>query len=394
MKRFSLIVVVLGCLTAAVAVAPASAASLARSCRASALRASLGGGTLSEPTAANRPDAPCATDAAGAPSVDLTPVPAQAKAVYAVTNLTNGPFGVPGQTAAAASGATNVNIGVPGTPSFIAADVVSSAVTTTCDGNTPVYNTAGQVASLTLGGQPVPLDGLVTQLADGLNGLLGTIVQIKLNQVTLTPSGDGFVYRRRAVEVQVLPASGGAALIDAVAGEAQVNRSGGVCDVPNPPLQCPSGASFDAKSGSCVVLQVVPGTGNPSAPCPPGANQTESGSCVVTVTVNALGQGSGQGAGGNAKRCVDTRGFRIPLPFHARGRVTGATVYVNGRVKRVARGRNIRAIVVKRLPQGRFKVLIVARTSRGFTVTSVRSYIGCRKTPRRDRVNRRARHRH
>jgi len=113
---------------------------------------------------------------------------------------------------------------------------------------------------------------------------------------------------------------------------------------------------------------------------------------VVTVTVNALGQGSGQGAGGNAKRCVDTRGFRIPLPFHARGRVTGATVYVNGRVKRVARGRNIRAIVVKRLPQGRFKVLIVARTSRGFTVTSVRSYIGCRKTPRRDRVNRRARH--
>jgi len=299
-ERFSLIVVVLGCLTAAVAVAPASAASLARSCRASALRASLGGGTLSEPTAANRPDAPCATDAAGAPSVDLTPVPAQAKAVYAVTNLTNGPFGVPGQTAAAASGATNVNIGVPGTPSFIAADVVSSAVTTTCDGNTPVYNTAGQVASLTLGGQPVPLDGLVTQLADGLNGLLGTIVQIKLNQVTLTPSGDGFVYRRRAVEVQVLPASGGAALIDAVAGEAQVNRSGGVCDVPNPPLQCPSGASFDAKSGSCVVLQVVPGTGNPSAPCPPGANQTESGTCVVTVTVNALGQGSGQGAGGNA----------------------------------------------------------------------------------------------
>jgi len=80
MKRLSLIVVVLGCVIAAVAVTPASAASLARSCRASALRATLGGGTLSEPTVANRPDTPCATDAAGAPSVDATPVPAQAKA--------------------------------------------------------------------------------------------------------------------------------------------------------------------------------------------------------------------------------------------------------------------------------------------------------------------------
>lgn len=105
-------------------------------------------------------------------------------------------------------------------------------------------------------------------LADGLNGLLGTIVQIKLNQVTLTPSGDGFVYRRRAVEVQVLPASGGAALIDAVAGEAQVNRSGGVCDVPNLPLQCPSGASFDAKSGKLRRPAGCPRHGQPERSMP------------------------------------------------------------------------------------------------------------------------------
>lgn len=250
--------------------------------------------------------------------------------MYALTNLTNGPFGIPGQTATATAGATNVNLGVPGTPSVVAANAVSSAVTTTCDGNTPVYNTAGEVASLTLGGQGVPLDGLLTQLADGLNGALGTVVQIKLNQVTLSTSGDGFLYRRRALEVQVLPVSGGAAAIDAVAGEAQVNRSGGVCDVPNPPLQCPSGASFDAKSGTCIVLQVVPGTNNPSAPCAFPANQTEGGSCVVAVMVNSIGQPTGgrivpisEVPGGIPKECrVRTYKFAIvgtPGPDHITG---------------------------------------------------------------------------
>lgn len=319
MKRLSLLVVVVGCAIAAVAVTPASAASVARSCRASALRAQLGGGAISEATVANRPDTPCVTDAAGAPDANLVPLPVQAHAVYAITNLANGPFGIPGQTASAASGATNLNIGAVGAASAINANVVASLVTTTCDGNTPVYNTSGQVASLTLGGQPVPLDGLLKQLTDGINGALGTLVQIKLNQVTLTPSGDGFQYRRRAIEAQVLPTVGPTGLINVVSGEAQVNRSGGVCDVPNPPLQCPPGASFDAKSGVCIVLQVVPGTNNPGMPCAFPANQTEGGSCVIAVKVNSLGQPTGgsivpisQVPGGIPKACrVRTYTFAI-----------------------------------------------------------------------------------
>ena len=65
----------------------------------------------------------------------------------------------------------------------------------------------------------------------------------------------------------------------------------------------------------------------------------------------------------------------------ARGDTNGqnVTAYVNG--KRVLRrhGHRITRITLKRLPKGLFQVKIVARNSKHETVTSVRTYRGCKK---------------
>ncbi len=87
-------------------------------------------------------------------------------------------------------------------------------------------------------------------------------------------------------------------------------------------------------------------------------------------------------------RCLDRRRFRIPLRFGARRRVVTATVYVNGHRVRRVRGHNVRSVTLARLPAGRFSVRVVARLARGGTVTTLRTYIGCTKTPRRQHLHR------
>jgi hypothetical protein len=62
------------------------------------------------------------------------------------------------------------------------------------------------------------------------------------------------------------------------------------------------------------------------------------------------------------------------------------TAFVNGkRVKRV-RGRRVTRLVLRRLPRGRFRVRIVARTNLGTRTVSVRTYRGCRKGRPRTQV--------
>ena len=84
-------------------------------------------------------------------------------------------------------------------------------------------------------------------------------------------------------------------------------------------------------------------------------------------------------APGRPARCVDRRkfAFRIHQPRH--GSVVAVRVYVNGKLTRRLRGHRIVRVVLRRLPQGRFTVKIVARTSRGSETVSVRRYRGCTK---------------
>jgi hypothetical protein len=84
--------------------------------------------------------------------------------------------------------------------------------------------------------------------------------------------------------------------------------------------------------------------------------------------------------------CVDRRRFRFRIGQPRRGRVVEVTAFVNGkRVKRV-RGRRVTRLTLRRLPRGRFRVRIVARTNRGTRTVSVRTYRGCRKGRPRTQV--------
>jgi hypothetical protein len=94
------------------------------------------------------------------------------------------------------------------------------------------------------------------------------------------------------------------------------------------------------------------------------------------------------GAAPRSQGCVDRRKFSFAIHQPKRGRVVSVVAYVNGkRVKRV-RGRRVTRMTLKKLPQGRFTVRIVATTSRGSRTVSTRRYSGCKKGKPRTRHGR------
>jgi hypothetical protein len=93
-----------------------------------------------------------------------------------------------------------------------------------------------------------------------------------------------------------------------------------------------------------------------------------------------------------SKRCVDRRRFHFRLRQPRGGRIVSVSVFVNGRRVIRRRGRRIDSVSLGRLPIGRFKVRIVARTSFGRVIESTRTYSGCRKSRPRTRTRRGHRH--
>jgi hypothetical protein len=91
-------------------------------------------------------------------------------------------------------------------------------------------------------------------------------------------------------------------------------------------------------------------------------------------------------------QCVDRRKFSFRLHQPKHGRVTRVTVYVNGKRVLSRHGHRISHIKLTRLPKGLFQVKIVARNSRHETVTSVRTYRGCKKSRPRTHVHRHPHH--
>ena len=88
-----------------------------------------------------------------------------------------------------------------------------------------------------------------------------------------------------------------------------------------------------------------------------------------------------------SRRCVDTRRFRFLFHHDAGARVVRVQVYVNGVLRIDRRGRDIRRLTLKRLPQRRFVVKIVATQSSGTVLITRRTYHGCRKTRPRTTVH-------
>ncbi|MEA2470908.1 MAG: hypothetical protein QOE38_1907, partial [Thermoleophilaceae bacterium] len=107
----------------------------------------------------------------------------------------------------------------------------------------------------------------------------------------------------------------------------------------------------------------------------------------ATTTPNPLGLPSNH-------KCVDRRRFTFKIHQPRHGRVTRVTVFVNGkRVLRLHRHR-ITKITIPRLPIGLFQVKIVAVNTTHETVTSVRTYRGCKKGQPTTHVQRPPHHPH
>jgi beta-glucosidase len=93
-----------------------------------------------------------------------------------------------------------------------------------------------------------------------------------------------------------------------------------------------------------------------------------------------------------APPCVDRRRFSFALhrPRGARGRIVKVEVLVNGSRALLRRGRDIRRVTLRHLPERRFVVRIVATHADGTRVITTRTYRGCAK----GRPHTRVRHGH
>jgi hypothetical protein len=106
--------------------------------------------------------------------------------------------------------------------------------------------------------------------------------------------------------------------------------------------------------------------------CNPKVNLSSDGPTDVVVT--------GCGALLPKRACVDRRKFKFKLHHARRTRVVDVRVYINGKRIIHRRGRNIVSVTLKKLPQRKFKVKIVARQSGGSSLVSTRTYKGCKKS--------------
>jgi hypothetical protein len=88
-----------------------------------------------------------------------------------------------------------------------------------------------------------------------------------------------------------------------------------------------------------------------------------------------------------SRGCVDTRRFKFRFHHDAGARVVRVQVYVNGALRIDRRGRDIKRLTLRRLPERRFVVKIVATQSSGTVLITRRTYHGCRKTRPRTSVH-------
>lgn len=112
-----------------------------------------------------------------------------------------------------------------------------------------------RVADITLGGVPIPLDGLLSALTDALNPILGSVIEIKVDERIETPDS----LTIRALHIKVL--NGATPVVDLVIGEAKVGANGAVCDPSQQgdPIDldlsgvCPAGSVLIVARNLCVI---------------------------------------------------------------------------------------------------------------------------------------------
>jgi len=235
-------------------------------CRASPTYVSINGGNRVEPIVANgavntangaNPDrAQCARAEAGAGNlptaigIPLNVITAQTAG--AVTDITPELGRAIDQKIAATARVENLQLPLGGETSLLGVQAATSSATGTCVAGslTPKFDGTSQVATLTVLGVPVPLNGLVGALTTAL-APLGPTVDVKVNEKIQT--ADSLTVR--ALHVKVLRGNG-TPFIDLVVAESKVGANGPVCD----PTKQNDGSGGDdvCPRGSVLVI------GNPS----------------------------------------------------------------------------------------------------------------------------------
>ncbi len=259
------------------------------SCRASVVTAQVAGGAVDDPVRAGNDTGACAEAVAGLPalteSVHLDSL-ATARTAYAAVN----PGGAKPISAKpqAVAGVEGLDLAIPGT---LSVGVARSTLSASCVSGAPVYTGRSEVANITLGGQPIVIDGVVQPITDALSDALGAVVSVRLNEQVDLPGGGKAV---RAAHVKLLAGDGsGAPLADVIVAESRLTNNGTVCDPNSPPNSddpgtddgptgndtsgiCPSGSVFDVSRKLCIIA--VPGSQTATNPV---GDLTGIGSVVV-----------------------------------------------------------------------------------------------------------------
>ncbi|HWH43900.1 MAG TPA: calcium-binding protein, partial [Thermoleophilaceae bacterium] len=202
------------------------------------------------------------------------------------------------QQVAAAAGAARVRVENADGSFVLEAEGVYVQAVGSCASLGPVSST---VAKVTINGQAVSPDSTLETVGNGLNGSpLGGLIRVFFNRTVVegdSSTADEAVIRR-AVHVQILD-GGGNVILEAVAGEAKVDRHGATCapaDGAGTGGSCPTGTTFDPTSGFCVRIEVV--AQNADGSCPAGSQRQDDGACVRFVPVIAP-SGAQPPGGGN-----------------------------------------------------------------------------------------------
>jgi hypothetical protein len=280
-------------LTSVLGVAPAGAATGPTwLCSASALSASVGPNPTVEPVRA-APDR-CANTSAGLPALPSSAgIPADALAaetLAASTTLTPPAASSAAQSAGATGRVERLKAQLPpgGAGLVLGVRAANAAATAACQGSTPALRGTSEAAGLSLNGNEAPVADILTQ-ANAALAPFGQVLTIATNEQVRTATS----LVQRAIHVRVLPAAGGAPVLDLIAGQATVGFDGSVCardgvlgtgtDSGKTPQPCPAGTTYELAQNLCIIRQQVKGesdrviiVGRPY--------QGPSGGTVITLT--------------------------------------------------------------------------------------------------------------
>jgi hypothetical protein len=227
MRSMTRLGVVLAAVLAPAALASAAQATPTWRCEATAVSASLAGYPPVNPVTSD--ERPCVSNATG---LDNLPAPLGLPQDFlraqttSATTLASPAGAIPADQGVGAIGRIeNLALGVPGTSLTLSVRVANAQATGLCIAGQPLLSGTSEVLGLSLGGQELALDQIARQLAAAL-APLGQVADLKVDE-QLRSAG---LLTERALHLRILPAAGGAPVLDVIAGEAQVGFEDVVCD--------------------------------------------------------------------------------------------------------------------------------------------------------------------